>query len=178
MGKWTGGRGGKRVERWVGTWTLEVRPDPIFELLKCGGFDVELPFQVGAHLALHLVDLPESKHTLTDDTPGLVGICIVADDLGSNHKCGDEQTVAGGTAGGDEPSLQSLQKVESSKGNRVDKSRSVESIGNEVSEIWVRIGRRGRLLGAMKEGVDVASAHLCGLFMAVEVVLLRGKELM
>ena len=51
----------------------------------------------------------------------------------------------------------------------------VESIGNEVSEIWVRVGWRGRLLGAMKEGVDVASAHLCGLFMAVEVVLLKGK---
>ena len=39
-------------------------PDGLFELGECLGCDVELPLQVRAHLALHLVDLPESEHTL------------------------------------------------------------------------------------------------------------------
>jgi hypothetical protein len=51
------------------------------------GVDVELPLQVGAHLPFHLVDLPERKHALSNDTPRLVRIRIVTYDLGSEHKC-------------------------------------------------------------------------------------------
>lgn len=64
-----------------------AEPDHQFKFYKCGGFDIELPFQVGAHLLFHLVDLPKHKHSLTDNTPGLVGVSVIADDLGSNHKC-------------------------------------------------------------------------------------------
>lgn len=54
------------------------------------GIDVELPLQVGAHLSFHLVDLPESKHALADNTPRLVGIRIVTDYLGGEHECGNK----------------------------------------------------------------------------------------
>lgn len=53
------------------------------EVPKCYGIDVELSLQVGVHLALHLVDLPECKHSLTDDAPGSVGVCVIADELRS-----------------------------------------------------------------------------------------------
>jgi hypothetical protein len=61
------------------------------EVLERAGLDVELPFQVGAHLMLHLVDLLKGKHILTNDTPGLVGISVITDDLGSNHEGRDEE---------------------------------------------------------------------------------------
>ena len=102
----------------VGARALEISANHRLELLESAGLDVELPFQIGTHLALHLVNLPKGEHTLTDDTPGFVGICVIADDLGSNHKRGDEEAVPGGTACGDEPGLQSLQKIESGKGHR------------------------------------------------------------
>ena len=92
----------------VGTWTFEIPPNHGLEFLERAGLDVELPFEVGAHFPLHLINLPKGKHTLTDDAPGLVRIGIIADDLGSNHKCRDEQAVAGGTTSGDESRLESL----------------------------------------------------------------------
>jgi hypothetical protein len=120
-----------------------------------------------------LVDLSESKHTLTNDTPGLVGVGVIADDLGSNHKSRDEEAVPGGTARGDEPGLQSLQKVECSKGHGGRKSGTVEGVCDEMREVWAGLaGRRGlRLVGTVEKGVYVTRAHLCGLFMAVVVVL-------
>jgi hypothetical protein len=54
------------------------------------GIDVELPLQVGAHLSFHLVDLPEGEHALSDDTPRLVGIRVVANDLGGEHERGNK----------------------------------------------------------------------------------------
>ena len=44
----------------------------------------------------------------SDYTPRLVGVSIIADDLGSNHEGGYEQAVSGGTARDGEPCLQSL----------------------------------------------------------------------
>ena len=67
------------------------------------GLDDELLFQIGAHLVLHLVDLPKGEHALTNDTPGFVGICVIADDLGSDREREDEEAVPGGTACGGEP---------------------------------------------------------------------------
>ena len=59
----------------------------------------------------------------------------IADDLGDNHECGYEELVpGGGTASGDKPCLQSLQKVQSRKGHRERKSRAMECGGNEVHE--------------------------------------------
>jgi hypothetical protein len=44
-----------------------------------------------AHFEFQLVDLMQLKHALADDSPGLVGICVVAYDLGGNHEGRDEQ---------------------------------------------------------------------------------------
>jgi hypothetical protein len=41
----------------VGTWTFEILLNHGLELLECAGLNIELPFQVGAHLSFHLVDL-------------------------------------------------------------------------------------------------------------------------
>ena len=124
----------------IGSWSLEVPPNHRFELLDCAGLDIEQPLEIGAYLVLHPVDLPKSERALADDAPGLVGVGVIADDLGSNHECGDEQTVAGGTACGDKPGLQSLQKVECSKGRRGRKPCAMEGIGDEVGEGWRRVG--------------------------------------
>ena len=159
----------------VGTWTFEIPPNHGLEFLQCARLDVELPFQVGTHLPLHLVNLPEGKHALTNNTPGFVGIGIIAYDLGSDHECRDEETVAGGTASGDEPRLESLQQIERSKGHGGRKPRAMECVGDEVGERGGRGGRRGwrGLVGTVEEVVHVASAHLCGLLMTV-VWVLRG----
>ena len=50
------------------------------------GIDVELPLHVGAHRLFHLLDLPECEHAW----PRLVGISIVADDLGREHESGNK----------------------------------------------------------------------------------------
>jgi len=76
----------------------------------------------------------KGKYTLTNDTPGLVGVSIIADDLGSNHEYRDEKAVVGGTASGDKPRLESLQQVERSKSHGGRESRAMESIGDEVGE--------------------------------------------
>lgn len=103
-----GGRGQCVVGR-IWSRPLEVPADHSLELLQRARFNVELPIQVVAHLALHLVDLPQRKHTLTNDTPGFVRVGVIADDLGSNHERRDEEAVPGGTACGDEPRLQPLE---------------------------------------------------------------------
>ena len=53
----------------VGTWTFEIPPNHGLEPLERTGLDVELPFQVGTHFALHLVDFAESEKTLGNDGP-------------------------------------------------------------------------------------------------------------
>ena len=109
----------------VGARAPEIPLNHGFELLESAGLNVELPFQIGTHLvlqigthlalqigthlALHMVDLSKGERALSDDTPGFVGICVIADDPGRDHKRGDEEAVRGGTACGDEPGLQSLQ---------------------------------------------------------------------
>jgi hypothetical protein len=124
----------------IGTRSLEVLPNHGLELLERARLHVQLPLEVRTHLPLHLVDLPERKHPLTDDAPGLVGVGVIAYDLGSNHESRNEQPVAGGTASGNEPGLQSLQEVESGKGHRRRESRAMESVCDEVREGWGRGG--------------------------------------
>jgi hypothetical protein len=102
---------------WVGARTFEIPPNHGLELLEGAGLNVELPLEVGTHLTLHLIDLPKGEHALTDNAPGLVGVGIIAYDLGSNHECRDEESVSRGPASGDESRLESLQKVESGKGH-------------------------------------------------------------
>ena len=46
------------------------------------GINIELPLHIGAHHLFHLLDLPECEHAW----PRLVGISIIADDLGREHE--------------------------------------------------------------------------------------------
>lgn len=55
---------------------------------------MKYPLEVGAHLSLHLIYLLERVEALADDAPGLVRVGIVADHLGGDHECGNEETVA------------------------------------------------------------------------------------
>jgi len=112
----------------VGTWIFEILPNHGLELLERAGLDVELPFEAGAHLAFHLVNLPKGKHFLANNTPGFVGVSIIADVLGSNRECRDEKAVAGGTTSGDKPCLERSE----SHGGR--ESHAMESIGDEVGK--------------------------------------------
>jgi hypothetical protein len=48
--------------------------------------DVEPPLQGEARLLLHPIDLPKREHTLTDNTPRLVRVCVVANYLRGKHK--------------------------------------------------------------------------------------------
>ena len=74
--------------------------------------DVELPFQVGAHLALHLGDLAQSEHSLNNNTPGLVRVSVVAHNLAGEHERGDKEPVARQALGGRETRLEALQQEE------------------------------------------------------------------
>lgn len=67
---------------WIGGFgVLEVLPDHLLEGGEYGIVYGELPVQIIAHLALHLVDLAQGEHALGDDAPGLVGVGVVAHDL-------------------------------------------------------------------------------------------------
>ena len=116
----------------VRSWTFEIPMNHGFKLFKCVRFDVELPFEVRAHFTFHLVDLPKGKHT-TNDTPRFVGVSVIADDLRSNHERRDEEAVTGGTACCDEPRLQSLEKIESSKGHGGGEPHAMESASDNLS---------------------------------------------
>ena len=98
----------------VGTGASEVLADHVLELLESTRLNVQLPIEILAHLALHLVDLAEGKHALADDAPGLVGVGVVADDLACDHEGGNEEAVARGALGGGEVGLEALEEVEGS----------------------------------------------------------------
>lgn len=55
----------------------------------------QVPLQVPAHLPLHLVHLLQLEHLLRDDTPTLVRVRVVADDLAGDHERRDEKSVPG-----------------------------------------------------------------------------------
>jgi hypothetical protein len=59
----------------------EISLDHGFKVGEDGVVDGEFPFEIATHFALHLVDLAEAEHALSDDTPRLVGVGIVTDDL-------------------------------------------------------------------------------------------------
>lgn len=58
---------------------------------------MEEPFEVRAHLALHLVDLFEGVEVLSDNAPRLVGVGVVADDFRGDCECGNEETMTART---------------------------------------------------------------------------------
>lgn len=64
--------------------------------------DVENPLEVRVHLVLHLIDLLEGIEVLSDDTPRLVQVRVVAYDLRGDHESGDKKAVARRATGGRE----------------------------------------------------------------------------
>ena len=62
-----------------------------FESGKFLGFDVEALFEIGTHLAFHLIDLTERERPLTDAAPRHVRISVVADGLGGDNKPRDKR---------------------------------------------------------------------------------------
>jgi len=60
----------------------------------------------------------EFEHALAGGAPGFVGVGIITYGLGGGHERGDEVMVSRRTTSDNEPGLQSLQKIESSKGRR------------------------------------------------------------
>jgi hypothetical protein len=102
--------------RWVGAtiWTALLL-DTLGESLELRGLDMEEPLEVQAHLTLHLIYLIESAEVLSDDTPRLVGVGVVADDLGGDHEGRNEETVTAGTSSGAKSLLQSCEEEESSE---------------------------------------------------------------
>ena len=81
-----GGRGLGQDDLGVGSRAGEVTAHLRFEIAQDRRLDVELPLEIAAHLALHLVDLAEGEHALAHDAPGLVGVGVVTDNLGCNHE--------------------------------------------------------------------------------------------
>ena len=72
--------------RWIRPRSGEIMLNAGLKVAQRRGVDVELPLQVGAHLPFHLIDLPERKHALSNDTPRLVGTSAIIDDLRGEHK--------------------------------------------------------------------------------------------
>lgn len=66
----------------------------VIKVLKLFKRAVDVPLEVTQHLSLHLVDLLEREHGLSDDTPTLIGVGIVAEVLGSHHESSDEETMS------------------------------------------------------------------------------------
>ena len=95
-GEGVGGGGSDCLEHvgGVGSGASKVLADHVLELLEGTRLNVQLPVEILAHLALHLVDLPELKHALADDRPGLVRVGVVADHFGRDHERRNEEVVA------------------------------------------------------------------------------------
>ena len=56
----------------IGAWASEVLADHVLKFLEGAGLNVKLLVKILAHLVLHLVDLLQLDHALTDYRPGLV----------------------------------------------------------------------------------------------------------
>jgi hypothetical protein len=109
------------------------------EIPERGRLDVEIPVEVGAHLALHLVDLAEGEHALADDAPGLVAVRVVADHLAGDHECGQEEAVPRGSASGREALLEALQQIEGGEGDGFVETGAMEGISDESMKV-ARVG--------------------------------------
>ena len=62
----------------VWPWASEILANHVFEFLEGARFNIQLPIEILAHLAFHLVDLAELEHALADDRPGLVRVGVIA----------------------------------------------------------------------------------------------------
>lgn len=83
-----------------------------FEPLQILPRHVQLPLEVPTHLAFHLINFPEREHALANDGPGLVGVGVVADDLGGEHEGGKEEAMARRAAGVREAGFEAVEEGE------------------------------------------------------------------
>lgn len=153
--------------------TVAVLLELVGEHLKVLGRNVDLVAQVAEELALHLVDLPKAEETLTDDSPALVGVGVVATALAGDHEGRDEETVARRSACCREADLESQQEVQGLEGDGLRQAGPVQRISDELgqarsrSTILCRQGcrSRGRVERAGKEVEDESLAKFrsfCG----------------
>ena len=110
------------------------RPNLQLELLQILWIEVQLPLQITTHLPLHLIDLLQCKHSLPDDTPRLVRICVVADDLAGDHGRGEEEAGAQWATGSGEAVLEAVEEREHSEGDRDVQAGAMEGVRDEVRE--------------------------------------------
>ena len=87
-----------------------------FARIGCRQSALQLPVQIAAHYAFHLIDLAEGEHAWRDDAPALVRLGIIADAFRSVHGGGDyrlidEESMARRTASSWEPSSEKLENA-------------------------------------------------------------------
>jgi hypothetical protein len=99
----------------IWTWTVEVFLDHRLERFQGLRVDIEFPFEITTHLPFHLVDFAKIEHSLGDDSPGFVGVGIVAHDLRCDHIGGNIEPVTGRAASSGETSFEALEKYEGSE---------------------------------------------------------------
>ena len=171
-GEGVGGDGGKfrngleYIGR-IGAWASKVLVDHVLKFLEGAGLDVKLLVEILAHLVLHLVDLPQLDHALTNYQPGLVWVGIVTDHLGGDHERADEEMMAQWAASSRKSGLEPLQEDEGSKCYRRVEFRPVQGVSNEIRElrVWTRWG--GRVLGTRKQMRDGLSTEAGRVLVAV-----------
>jgi len=124
----------------VGTGTPKIVLDHRFELGEGGVVDGELPLEIRAHLALHLVDLAKIEHALSDDGPRIVPVSVVADDFRCDHECRNKQSVTRGAAGCGEASLKALEEHECGKCDALMELGAMEGICDKKREHGLGMG--------------------------------------
>ena len=151
----------------IGAWASKVLVDHVLKCLEGAGLDVKLLVEILTHLVLHLVDLPQLDHALTDYQPGLVWVGIIADHLGGDHECADEETMARWAASSRKSGLEPLQEDEGSKCYRRVEFCPVQGVSNKIQELHVWTRWSGRVLGTCKQMRDGPSTEAGCVLMAI-----------
>jgi hypothetical protein len=87
------GRQLKLNERRTDTGANKVVLDAILKLSGYHGFELELPLEVRAHLALHPIDIAELRRTMYNDALDLIAVNIIAVVLVRRRGVGVEEMV-------------------------------------------------------------------------------------
>lgn len=151
---------------------MEILADHILEFLEGQRVHIELPLEILAHLALHLINFPELEHALCHNAPRFVGVRIVTDDLACEHECGNEETVSRRSACGGEAGFQTLEKHEGGKRDGGMKLGAVEGIRDKVGELDGGARRTGGELRTGKKMGDEATSETRYGLMTIEGVSL------
>jgi hypothetical protein len=59
----------------------EIPSHHSFKIGKSGVIDSELPLEDVPHIPFHPLDAARAEHALENAGPGIIGVCIVADDF-------------------------------------------------------------------------------------------------